>query len=72
MYYIYFKINKCIDYSEINKEKILGKKYKKESGEEIIFDKICIYFDCRTLIFTDISQEFYEIGLNFNLGLNEL
>ena len=52
--------------------KKFGKKNKKESGEEIIFNKICINFDCRTLIFTDISQEFYEIRLNFNLGLNEL
>ena len=71
MSYIYFKINKYIDYSEINKEKI-WKKNKKESGEVIIFDKIYINFDCKTLIFTDISQEYYEIGLNFNLGLNEL
>jgi len=52
--------------------KNFGKKIKKESGEEIIFDKICIISDCRTLIFTDISQEYYEIGLSFNLGLNEL
>ena len=50
----------------------MEKKIKKESGEEIIFDKICINFDCRTLIFTDISQEYYEIGISFNLGLNEL
>ena len=65
-----FKINKCIDYSEINMENF-GKKIKKESGEEIIFDKICINSDCRTLIFTDISQEYYEIGLSFNLGIND-
>ena len=67
-----FKINKCIDYSEINLKKFWKKKIKKESGEEIIFDKICINSDCRTLIFTDISQEYYEIGISFNLGLNEL
>ena len=28
--------------------------------------------DCRTLMFTDISQEYYEIGISFKLGLNEL
>lgn len=53
-------------------KKFWKKKIKKESGEEIIFDKICINSDCRTLIFTDISQEYYEIGISFNLGLSEL
>ena len=67
-----YKINKCIDYSEINMKKFWKKKFKKESGEEFIFDKICINSDCRTLIFTDISQEYYEIGLSFNLGIKDL
>ncbi len=66
------KVNKCIDYSEIIMKKFWKKKIKKESGEEIIFDKISINSDCRTLIFTDISQEYYEIGLAFSLNINDL
>ena len=67
-----FKINKCINYSEINMKKFWNKKIKKESGEEINFNKLSINTDCRTLMFTDISQEYYEIGISFNLGLNDL
>ena len=67
-----FKINKCIDYSEIIMKKFWKKKIKKESGEDILYDKISINSDCRTLIFTDISQEYYEIGLAFNLSINDL
>ena len=66
-----YKVNKCIDYSEINMKKFWKKKIQKESGEEIIFDNISINSDCRTLIFTDISQEYYEIGLSFNLGIKD-
>ena len=67
-----FKINKCINYSEINMKKFWNKKIKKENGEEINFNKLSINTDCRTLMFTDISQEYYEIGISFNLGLNDL
>ena len=66
-----YKVNKCIDYSEKKKKKFWKKKIQKESGEEIIFDNISINSDCRTLIFTDISQEYYEIGLSFNLGIKD-
>ena len=52
-------------------KKFWKKKIQKESGEEIIFDNISINSDCRTLIFTDISQEYYEIGLSFNLGIKD-
>ena len=67
-----FKISKCLDYSEINMKKFWNKKIKNESGEEIIFNNLSINSDCRTLMFTDISQEYYEIGISFKLGLNEL
>ena len=67
-----FKICKCIDYSEIIMKKFWKKKIKKESGEDILYNKISINSDCRTLIFTDISQEYYEIGLAFNLSINDL
>ena len=66
-----YKVNKCIDYSQINMKKFWKKKIKKESGEEIDFENISINTDCRTLIFTDISQEYYEVGLSFNLGIND-
>ena len=66
------KVNKCIDYSEIIMKKFWKKKIKKENSEKIIFDKISINSDCRTLIFTDISQEYYEIGLAFSLNINDL
>ena len=52
-------------------KKFWKKKIKKESGEEIDFENISINTDCRTLIFTDISQEYYEVGLSFNLGIND-
>lgn len=67
-----YKVIKCIDYSQINMKKFWKKKIKKESGEEVVFNNISINSDCRTLIFTDISQEYYEIGLSFNLGINDL
>ena len=66
------KINRCIDYSEIVLKKLWKKNIKKENGEEFTFDKVSINSDCRTLIFTDISQEYYEIGLAFNLNINDL
>ena len=53
-------------------EKIFEKKIKKESEEDILYDKISIISDCRSVIFTDISQEYYEIGLAFNLSINDL
>ena len=67
-----YKVNKCIDYSGINMKKFWKKKIKKENGEEFVFDNISINSDCRTLLFTDISQEYYEVGLSFNLGINDL
>ena len=53
-------------------EKILEKKIKKESEEDILYDKISINSGFRSLIFSDISQEYYEIGLAFNLSINDL
>ena len=52
--------------------KFWNKKIKNENGEEIIFNNLSINSDCRTLMFTDISQEYYEVGISFKLGLNEL
>ena len=66
------KINKCYDYSEINMKKFWNKKIKNESGEETIFNNLSINSDCRTLMLTDISQEYYEIGISFKLGIKEL
>ena len=67
-----YKINRCIDYSEINLRKFWKKKVKNEKGEGVIFNNISINSDSRTLLFTDISQEYYEIGLGFNLGISDL
>ena len=67
-----FKVNKCIYYEEIIFKKFWNAKYIKESGEEGFFNNISINSGCRTLLLTDISQEYYEIGLSFKLGINEL
>ena len=67
-----YKMNRCIDYSEINMKKFWKKKIENEKGEGIIFENISINSDSRTLLFTDISQEYYEVGIAFNLGINEL
>ena len=67
-----FKVNKCIYYEEIILKKLLNKKYVKENGEEGLFNNFSINSDCRTLLLTDISQEYYEIGLSFKMGINEL
>ena len=67
-----FKVNKCIYYEQIVLKKFWNKKYIKESGEEGLFNNISINSGCRTLMLTDISQEYYEIGLSFKLGISEL
>ena len=67
-----FKVNKCIYYEQIVLKKFWNKKYKKESGEEGLFNNISINSGCRTLMLTDISQEYYEIGLSFKIGISEL
>ena len=67
-----FKINKCIDYSEIYMKKFWNKKVKDQNGIEVNFNNISINSDCRTLMLTDISQEYYEIGLSFNLDIKGL
>ena len=66
------KVNKCIYYEQIVLKKFWNKKYKKESGEEGLFNNISINSGCRTLMLTDISQEYYEIGLSFKMGISEL
>ena len=67
-----FKVNKCIYYEQIVLKKFWNKKYKKESGEEGLFNNISINSGCRTLMLTDISQEYYEIGLSFKMRISEL
>ena len=67
-----FKVNKCIYYEEIILKKLWNKKYLKENGEEALFNNISINTDCRTLLLTDISQEYYEVGLSFKFGINDL
>ena len=67
-----FKVNKCIYYDEIILKKLWKKKYAKETGEEGLFNNISINTDCRTLLLTDISQEYYEVGMSFKLGINDL
>ena len=67
-----FKVNKCIYYEQIVLKKFWNKKYIKESGEEGLFNNISINSGCRTLLLTDISQEYYEIGLSFKMGISEL
>ena len=67
-----FKINKCLYYNEIILKKLWGKKYAKENGEEATFNNISINTDCRTLMLTDISQEYYEVGMSFKFGINDL
>ena len=67
-----FKVNKCIYYEEIGMKNFWKKKFKKESGEETEFRNISINSESRTLMITDISQEYYEIGIAFKMGINEL
>ena len=67
-----FKVNKCIYYEEIILKKFWNKKYVNENGEESLFNNISLNSDSRTLLLTDISQEYYEIGLSFKMGINEL
>lgn len=67
-----FKINKCIYYDEIILKKLWKKKFVKETGEEVLFNNISINTDCRTLLLTDISQEYYEVGMSFKFGINDL
>ena len=67
-----FKVNKCIYYDEIILKKLWKKKYAKETGEEGLFNNISINTDCRTLLLTDISQEYYEVGMSFKFGINDL
>ena len=67
-----FKVNKCIYYEEIGMKNFWKKKFKKESGEEVEFINISINSESRTLMITDISQEYYEIGIAFKMGINEL
>ena len=50
----------------------MEKKYVKETGEEGLFNNISINTDCRTLLLTDISQEYYEVGMSFKFGINDL
>ena len=67
-----FKVNKCIYYEEIGMKNFWKKIFKKESGEETEFRNISINSESRTLMITDISQEYYEIGIAFKMGINEL
>ena len=67
-----FKVNKCIYYDEIILKKLWKKKYAKETGEEGLFNNISINTDCRTLLLTDISQEYYEVGMSLKFGINDL
>ena len=67
-----FKVNKCIYYDEIILKKLWKKKYVKETGEEGLFNNISINTDCRTLLLTDISQEYYEVGMSLKFGINDL
>ena len=67
-----FKVNRCIYYEEIILKKLWKKKFAKESDEECLFNNISINTDCRTLLLTDISQEYYEVGLSFKMGINDL
>ena len=67
-----FKVNKCIYYDEIILKKLWKKKYAKETGEEGLFNNISVNTDCRTLLLTDISQEYYEVGMSLKFGINDL
>ena len=53
-------------------KKLWKKKYAKETGEEGLFNNISINTDCRTLLLTDISQEYYEVGMSLKFGINDL
>ena len=59
-----YKINHCIYYKDIN--------LKNFWGEENKYKNISLNSDMRSLLMTDISQEYYEIGINFNLGISQL
>jgi hypothetical protein len=55
----------------------MNKFYKKEiekinSKDKIIYKNISINTDSSMLVLSDISQEYYEIGVNFNLNIREL
>ena len=59
-----YKVNHCIYYKDIN--------LKNFWGEENKYKNISLNSDMRSLLMTDISQEYYEIGINFNLGISQL
>ncbi len=51
--------------------------YKKEveninNKEKFIYKNISINTDSSMLVLSDISQEYYEVGVNFNLNIKNL
>ena len=59
-----YKVNHCIYYKDIN--------LKNFWEEENKYKNISLNSDMRSLLMTDISQEYYEIGINFKLGIRQL
>ena len=59
-------------YKEINLFDYHNKTVKLDCGSDYMFDKFCINTDDTMLFNTDISQEYYEVAINFNLKMNDL
>ena len=67
-----FKITNQIDFSKIPLKNFWNKKINDINGNEIVFKNISINTDDTMLILSDISQEYYEIGVNFKLNVEDI
>ena len=67
-----YKITHQIDYSKIPLKNFWNKKINDINGNEFIFKNISINTDYTMLILSDISQEYYEIGVNFKLNVEDI
>ena len=67
-----FKITHQIDYSKIPLKNFWNKKINDINGNEIIFKNISINTDDTMLILSDVSQEYYEVSVNFKWDVNDV
>ena len=70
---ISMRISGVIDFKKIP----MNRFYKKEveninSKEKFIYKNISINTDSSMLVLSDLSQEYYEVGVNFNLNIKNL
>ncbi len=67
-----YKITHQTDFSKIPLRNFWNKKIVDINGNEMIFKNISINTDDTMLILSDVSQEYYEVSVNFKWDVNDV